>query len=244
MTCASRRLCSARAALCVLLVALLCAPRVAAKPRIRVGDDLDDVADDEEPEEWREWGKHKEPKKIQGACALHAPRSGARCDSAVQPDARRRCVPPPRRAQPGGYEARLQACARLSCSWRLRAHLSARACHAALLALCAQLQLSIVSIDAPLVKQRHGTARVRLRTCAAAARDQARCLTQKGQAMLVKWSRMMGEAGLRGKHVTFEAAGESQARVGVGLRCCRAHAGSATASHICVALYCGRSLSV
>jgi hypothetical protein len=68
MTSAPRRLCSARAALCVLVVALLCAPRASAKPRIRVGNDLDDVADDEESEEWKEWGKRKMPKKIEGAC--------------------------------------------------------------------------------------------------------------------------------------------------------------------------------
>ena len=44
----------------------------------------------------------------------------------------------------------------------------------------------------------------------------------RAQAMLTKWTGMLAEAGLRGKHVSFEPAGEaqvSQCRAGVSLRC-------------------------
>ena len=42
------------------------------------------------------------------------------------------------------------------------------------------------------------------------------------QGMLVKWTGMLGEAGLRGRHITFEPAGESQARGSAAVRA-RAH---------------------
>ena len=37
----------------------------------------------------------------------------------------------------------------------------------------------------------------------------------RAQAMLNKWTGMLAEAGLRGKHVSFEPAGASQVRVTV-----------------------------
>ena len=74
------RACTARAAparslLVLAALLLLCAPGVAAKPRTRVGGDLDAVPDSEEDDAWREWGKRPEPKKIEGKgvsqlCAL------------------------------------------------------------------------------------------------------------------------------------------------------------------------------
>ena len=53
----------------LVLAALLCAAGVAAKPRVRVGSDLEGVPDSEEDDAWREWGKRSEPPKIAGACA-------------------------------------------------------------------------------------------------------------------------------------------------------------------------------
>ena len=50
----------------LLLLPLLCASGAAAKPRTRVGGDLDGVPDSEEDDSWREWGKRAEPKKIEG----------------------------------------------------------------------------------------------------------------------------------------------------------------------------------
>ena len=67
------RACTARAAparhlwVGAALLLLLCAPGAAAKPRTRVGGDLDSVQDSEEDDAWREWGKRAEPKKIEGA---------------------------------------------------------------------------------------------------------------------------------------------------------------------------------
>jgi hypothetical protein len=69
MTCTRRRSgrsCYSSLFCAVALATLLCA---AAKPRVRVGDDLEDVVDDEESEEWREWGKRNMPKKIERAHA-------------------------------------------------------------------------------------------------------------------------------------------------------------------------------
>ena len=72
--------CTARAAparslLVLAALLLLRAPGVDAKPRTRVGGDLDAVPDSEEDDAWREWGKRPEPKKIEGKvkavlCAL------------------------------------------------------------------------------------------------------------------------------------------------------------------------------
>ena len=59
--------------LTALLAALLLA--AAAKPRVRIGADLDDVVDSEETDEWRAWGKRKEAKKIEGVRS-HAQRRG------------------------------------------------------------------------------------------------------------------------------------------------------------------------
>ena len=58
---------SAPAARVLVLAALLCAACVAAKPRVRVGSDLDGVPDSEEDDAWRDWGKRSEPRKIEGA---------------------------------------------------------------------------------------------------------------------------------------------------------------------------------
>lgn len=55
-----------------------------------------------------------------------------------------------------------------------------------------QLQLCIVSVDPKAVKKRHGNA----------------------NAMITKWSSWLAQAGLRGRHVTFEALGEKE------VRCC------------------------
>jgi hypothetical protein len=79
------------AARVLLLAALLCAAGVAAKPRVRVGSDLDGVPDSEEDDAWREWGKRTEPRKIEGTqfCRLGA----GGCDSrgcATQSRRRRR----------------------------------------------------------------------------------------------------------------------------------------------------------
>ena len=54
------------AARALLLAALLCVAGVAAKPRVRVGSDLDGVPDSEEDDAWRDWGKRSEPRKIEG----------------------------------------------------------------------------------------------------------------------------------------------------------------------------------
>jgi hypothetical protein len=65
---------SAPAARLLVLAALLCVAGVAAKPRVRVGSDLDGVPDSEEDDAWREWGKRTEPRKIEGTqfCRLGA----------------------------------------------------------------------------------------------------------------------------------------------------------------------------
>ena len=60
------RACRAPAVRLLALAALLCAAGVAAKPRVRVGSDLDGVTDSEEDDAWRKWGKRREPKKIEG----------------------------------------------------------------------------------------------------------------------------------------------------------------------------------
>ena len=74
--CVARR---APAARLLLVAALLCAAAcVAAKPRVRVGNDLDGVSDSEEDDAWRVWGKRREPKKIEGkrgSCFARVPGS-------------------------------------------------------------------------------------------------------------------------------------------------------------------------
>ena len=75
-------------------------------------------------------------------------------------------------------------------------------------------------MDPSLVKARHGNAKVQrcARLCGLGRPSPYACrlLTQ---AMLTKWTGMLAEAGLRGKHVTFEPAGEAQ--VGFGESACR-----------------------
>ena len=80
------------------LLLLLCAPGVAAKPRTRVGGDLDGVPDSEEDDAWREWGKCAEPKKIEGA-------GEGGCGLSAAVDA---LPPPARRAVAGGAEEGVQ----------------------------------------------------------------------------------------------------------------------------------------
>ena len=65
--CAAHRAPARRLVVLVAALLLWCAPGVVAKPRTRVGGDLDSVPDSEEDDSWREWGKRAEPKKIEGA---------------------------------------------------------------------------------------------------------------------------------------------------------------------------------
>ena len=64
-----RRRAAPRGLALALTVVLLCAARAAAKPRVHVGDNLEDVLDSEEDADWQAWGKRTAPKKIEGACA-------------------------------------------------------------------------------------------------------------------------------------------------------------------------------
>jgi hypothetical protein len=96
-----------------------------------------------------------------------------------------------------------------------------------------------VTVDAALVKARHGNAKARrhacVRVCAACCAERAAPSRVRTQAMLVKWSVQLAQAGLRGKHVSFEAAGESQARAASGLSY-RAHGHDCT-PHACCLLF-------
>ena len=92
----------------------------------------------------------------------------------------------------------------------------------------AQLKLSIISVDAARVAERHGTMQAR-GACTARARSRNACLLTPAcvlaappfaQPMLVKWSAMLAEGGLRGKHITLERAGASQASA-LPVRLCR-----------------------
>ena len=75
----SRRRSRGTPARLLVLAALLSAACVAAKPRVRVGSDLDGVPDSEEDDAWREWGKRREPKKIEGAGPARASERAPPC---------------------------------------------------------------------------------------------------------------------------------------------------------------------
>lgn len=147
----TRRLTAAAA----FALALLCATRAAAKPRVRLGSNLDDVPDSEEDDAWREWGKRSEPKKIEGACACH----GVCARAALLT----RCAC---RAYAGGDEAGVLAGACFACV--TAAHADADA-DADALRWLVQLQLSIVSVDAAMVRSRHGATKARTRVLRALA---------------------------------------------------------------------------
>ena len=106
------RACVARskpAALLLLLAALLCVAQVAAKPRVRVGSDLDGVPDSEEDDAWREWGKRREPKKIEGKRGVATAGGWGRDDDAAG-----------RRADAGGAQEGILEGAYVFCVGRCR----------------------------------------------------------------------------------------------------------------------------